>query len=47
MDQYWAFLDARAARLAEEANMYLQKLSNGSPEDARPSLKLAVANSIS
>ena len=38
------FLDARASRLASEANDYLLTLSKGLPDSCRPNLKMAAGN---
>jgi hypothetical protein len=44
VEKYQEFLEARASRLADEANRYLLVLSNALPEDCRPNLKLAGGN---
>ena len=36
IDEYPSFIQARAKRLAEEANSYLKKISNGLPQDVQP-----------
>jgi len=44
VQKYHEFLDARASRLASEANDYLLTLSKGLPDSCRPNLKMAAGN---
>jgi hypothetical protein len=44
IDKYDDFLDARACRLASEANNYLLTLSKSLPESCRPNLATAAGN---